>query len=138
LEVLYRERRRGEAVFVCRMLDGTNAAVPAWMFDRSACSRMRAGAPQVELRALFELRSLLGELRCDRGTRAEGCRRSEVPDDKQSLYTRSVSPEAEVPTIPDRTGDGGQGGPPSVRSGGGARGPAPQRRKGKGAKGGRK
>ena len=65
LEVLYREARRGETVFVCRMPDGSGEVVASWMFDAAACAGMAIGPPRVSVAALVELRALLDGLGSD-------------------------------------------------------------------------
>ena len=65
LDVLYRESRRGEAVHVCLMPDGTGEVVPVWMFDSVACASMARGMPRASVKALELARAILDELRSD-------------------------------------------------------------------------
>jgi len=57
---------RGGRVFHCDLENRPNArrlTVPAWMFDRAVCLRVRrAEGPRVELAALVRLRTLLAEV----------------------------------------------------------------------------
>jgi hypothetical protein len=58
--------RGGERFFRCELGERPTARcmyVPAWMFDRAACLRLRrADTPQVELAALICLKALLAEI----------------------------------------------------------------------------
>ena len=58
--------RGGELIFRCDLGEKPTARcmnVPAWMFDRAACLRVRrADTPQVELAALICLKALLAEV----------------------------------------------------------------------------
>lgn len=98
VEVLYREQRRGEVVFICRMPDGTGEVVPAWMFDGAECSRLKVGPPRASVKALAELRARLDGICSDPGKVAEIARRQEVPDEEQDAVQRASATETTVPT----------------------------------------
>jgi hypothetical protein len=58
--------RGSERIFRCNLSEKQTARcmdIPAWMFDRAACLRIRrADTPQVEVTALIGLKALLAEV----------------------------------------------------------------------------
>ena len=93
---MYRESRRGEAVFVCRMPDGCGEVVPSWMFDAAACAGMALGPPRASVAALAELRALLNALGSDDPAVAVNARPQE-PDDEQAITREDKRPNRADP-----------------------------------------
>ncbi|WP_437896176.1 hypothetical protein [Sorangium sp. So ce124] len=60
--MLYREKRGGEEAFVCVFADDAGVVIPAWIFDRAACSEMTLGVRRVSIAALREARRLVDEI----------------------------------------------------------------------------
>lgn len=100
VEVRYREKRGGEEVFFCPNADDVAIAIPAWMFDRPICSRMKLGARRTSLAALRELRSMLDELRSPTPITSSGRVASEESDGEQNRPM--VSASASRTTVGDR------------------------------------
>jgi hypothetical protein len=65
LDVLYRETRRGEIVYICLMPDQTGGVIPEWMFDASRSGRSELGAACASIAALQDLRALLAAVTSD-------------------------------------------------------------------------
>ena len=95
IEVLYREERNGEEVFICVLPDGSGQVVPTWMFDGARCVGMRVGAPRASASALEQLRVLLRELGFDSESAADVGRPQEVQDEAEAK-SRDEASEAVV------------------------------------------
>jgi hypothetical protein len=62
LQLARRDQRNGEPYLVVQLPDGTLCALPAWMTDSSACSRMTLSQARASCSALCDLQRVLARL----------------------------------------------------------------------------
>lgn len=94
--IRYRERRRGEQVFVCVGANDTSEVIPAWMFDAAVCANQKLDVPQVNLAALEDLRGLLSALASDPAVTTKQVSTRETPHEKQQTngyHQTGVAPD---------------------------------------------
>ena len=92
--LLWAQQFSGREYAVCRLSNGTQHPVPAWMLDVSQCAQHGAGPPMLSLHALQELRRVLtqhlGTSLCD----GQGM----VSSQEDSLGTKTDSSSAASPS----------------------------------------
>ena len=86
----YREKRRGEEVFVCTLQNaGAAVVVPPWMVDRAFCSRLAVGPRCASVVSLRDVQFIRAE---NRRAKLSGASRTEASEEFDGRTTACVRP----------------------------------------------
>lgn len=89
-------------MFFCAIANDDAIAIPAWMFDRAACSQLTLGPPLVSVAALLEVRNLIDGLRTATSVMSSGTVALEESDETN---IPKASTGASDTTVDDRVSE---------------------------------